>query len=297
MRTDRRDFLKGVALAGAAVLGPSPLPTRTRPHEEPDPNAYGLLYDSTRCIGCMACMAACKRANDLPAEDPSGMGLHDAPRDLSASTKTVVKEALIDGRQTFYKTQCMHCADPACVSVCMIGALHKGKHGVVAYDPSRCVGCRYCQVACPFDIPKFQWDTPTPRIVKCELCRHRFAQGLGPACAEVCPRKAVVFGTREELLSLARQRLAADPDRYVDHIYGEHEAGGTQVLVLAGVPFSALALPALGDQPMASLSETIQHGIYKGFIAPLVLYALLSGVILRNHRKGLAEDGTREKER
>jgi ferredoxin len=163
----------------------------------------------------------------------------------------------------------------------MFGALHKSDHGVVAYNVDRCIGCRYCQVACPFNVPKFEWDDPTPKIVKCELCRHR---EQGPACCEVCPAQAVVYGRRTELLAEAHRRIEEAPGRYVPKVYGEHDGGGTQVLYLSAVPFEKLGLPELGEESVPHLSETVQHGIYQGFTVPIAIYGLLAGVIWRNRR-------------
>ena len=183
------------------------------------------------------------------------------------------------------KAQCMHCADPACVSACMAGALHKVKGGVVAYEKGTCVGCRYCQIACPFNVPKFQWFTAVPVIVKCELCRHRGEKGA--ACAEVCPRGAVVYGKRADLLAEARRRVAAEPRRYEPKVYGEADGGGTNVLYVTSrnVSFAALGLPALPEHPLPQLSETVQHGIYKHGLAPLALWTAVAVVQLRARNK------------
>jgi ferredoxin len=170
----------------------------------------------------------------------------------------------------------------------MIGSLQKREHGIVTWDPNRCIGCRYCQVACPYEIPKFQWDSRAPKIIKCELCNHRLAEGLEPACCEVCPREAVIYGKYEDLLAEARQRQQDHPGRYVDHIYGEHDGGGTQVLYLSHVPFEKLGLPTLGEEPTGKLNREVQHGIYQGFIAPTVLYAALGTVMLVNRRRNRA---------
>jgi Fe-S-cluster-containing dehydrogenase component len=183
---------------------------------------------------------------------------------------------------SYVKTQCMHCIDPACTSACMLGALKKREFGIVTYDASLCVGCRYCEVACPFNVPKFQWSSSAPQIVKCELCHERLAVGRQPACTEVCPRHAVIFGKRAELLEEARRRLKAEPDTYVQKIYGETDGGGTQVLYISHVPFEQLGFPALGEEPAPNLARSIQHGVYKGFIAPVALYAALGAVMLRN---------------
>jgi Fe-S-cluster-containing dehydrogenase component len=182
----------------------------------------------------------------------------------------------------------MHCADPACANACMLGAYKKREHGIVTYDVDLCVGCRYCQVACPFGIPKFEWSKAAPRMVKCELCNHRLAQGKIPACAEVCPRGAVIYGTRADLLNEAKARLAKYPGKYVPRVYGEHDGGGTQVLYLSHVPFEKLGLPVLSETSTSTRQRTIQHGIYRGFAAPIALYGVLGAVMLRN-RKHKAE--------
>jgi Fe-S-cluster-containing dehydrogenase component len=294
MAVDRRSLLKGALATGAAAVGGafSPTVALARERREAPEDALGLLFDATKCIGCKACVVGCREANGLPPE--SSTGLWDDPQDLSAGTKNIIKLFRgDDGTVSFMKSQCMHCVDPACVSVCMLGAYSKGEFGIIEYDESKCIGCRYCQLACPFNIPKFQWDRALPVLTKCELCRHRYIDGRGAACAEVCPTGAVIFGRRAELLEEAHRRLAENPGRYQPKVYGEHEGGGTQVLYLSAVPFTDLGLPELGDQPVPHLSETIQHGIYKGFIAPVALYGVLAGVLLRNRRRG---DGAAEEE-
>jgi ferredoxin len=172
----------------------------------------------------------------------------------------------------------------------MAGALHKLPNGVVAYDKGTCVGCRYCQIACPFNVPKFEWDSPSPKIVKCELCRHRWADGKGPACAEGCPRAAVVAGPRAELLAEAHRRLKATPEAYQGGVYGETQAGGTACLYLSPVGFGPLGLPPLSDEPAPALVEKVQHGIYQGFAAPLALLGAFAVVSWRNHRKAGHEE-------
>ncbi|HET7825638.1 MAG TPA: hydrogenase 2 operon protein HybA [Anaeromyxobacter sp.] len=289
----RRQALRIAAAAGAAAVA---APAAAREAKRPSADDEGLLVDVTRCVGCRACQTACKEANQLPPNraEVEG-GIYDAPLDLDGSTKNVIQLARGPGGETaFVKRQCMHCADPACVSVCMAGALHKIAGGVVAYDKGVCVGCRYCQVACPFDVPKFQWHTAVPVIVKCELCRGR---EKGPACAEVCPRGAVVHGKRGALLAEARRRLAAEPARYVPKVYGESDGGGTNVLYLAsqGVPFDALGLPKLPERPLPELSESIQHGIYRYGLAPIALWTAVAVVQLRNRKKDVdASDGREE---
>jgi len=302
--TDRRSLLKGLALAGgAAATGAVPAAareTRTAP-----PAAMGMLYDTTLCIGCKACVFACQEANDLEPERDAE-GLHLAPIDLSARCKNVIKVYEEPGRMSFMKSQCMHCVDPACAAACMLGSLHKDETtGIVSWNPDYCVGCRYCMMSCPFNVPRFEFDKAIPKIVKCELCRHRvqgaalakgadglshYPDGHGPACCEVCPRSAVVYGRRDELLEEAHRRIAESPGKYhEDRVYGEVEAGGTQVLYLAHVPFDRLGLPAYDAKAVPALAETVQSSIYKGFIAPVALYGVLATVMLRNRKKNASE--------
>jgi Fe-S-cluster-containing dehydrogenase component len=249
------------------------------------PDAVGLLYDTTRCIGCKACVSACREANGLEPDTTWSGGLYNAPLDLSAKAKTVIKLYDDGQHQSFFKAQCMHCIDPACASACMLGAFKKREYGIVSYDVNYCIGCRYCEVACPYGVPKFEWSKAAPKMVKCELCNHRLAQGKIPACAEVCPKGAVIYGKRDDLLREAKARLGAHPNVYVQKVYGEHDGGGTQCLYISHVPFEHLGLPALGEKSTPMLQRTIQHSIYKGFAAPIALYGLLGFVMLRNRRK------------
>jgi Fe-S-cluster-containing dehydrogenase component len=294
---ERRSFLKGLLGAGTAVaaVAATSAEAEVRRHKEPAADAIGMLYDSTLCIGCKACVVACREANGL---QPEGT-LHDRQTELNCNTKNVIK--LYKDEQdpsvfAFMKQQCMHCIDPACVSACMIGAFHKEQGGLVAWDGDKCVGCRYCQVACPFQVPKFEWDKAAPKIVKCEFCKERLAKGGVPACTQVCPRHAVIFGKLEDLKAEAHKRLAAKPSLYQPKVYGEEEAGGTQVLYLSAVPFEKLGLPKLDGTSIPYRSESVQHGVYQGMITPVVLYAGLAGVVLRNWRSGRADEEEVEEE-
>ena len=287
MGITRRAALEAMFAAGAATIAARPVSAAVLPVAPAD--AVGLLYDSTLCIGCKTCTIACRDANGLaPDTTGSPAKLYNAPIDLSARAKTVIKLYSENGTQAYVKAQCMHCIDPACASACMLGALQKREHGIVSYDPDLCIGCRYCEVGCPFGVPKFEFEKAAPKIVKCELCKERLAEGKEPACTEVCPRKAVIFGRRSELLREAKRRIADGPGRYVPKVYGETDGGGTQVLYLSHVPFERLGLPALGDEPAPQLARTIQHGVYRDFIAPVALYAALGMAMVRNRRANAA---------
>ena len=291
MKVKRRTFLKlgAVATGSATVAAVKPALASKGPELPPD--ARGMLYDTTLCIGCKACVVACREANNLPP-DTSLDGIHDAPISLDGGTKNIIKLYKEGPYRSFMKQQCMQCVDPACVSACMIGAFQKREYGVITWEASLCIGCRYCQIACPYGIPKFEWDKANPTIVKCELCKDRPGdKKFVPACCEVCPREAVIWGTRDELLAEAKRRIADSPGRYFeDRVYGETEGGGTQVLYLSHVPFGKLGLPDLDEKPIGALPRELQHGIYKGFIAPTVLYAALGITMLRNRGKQGGED-------
>lgn len=193
-----------------------------------------LLFDNTKCVGCGSCMVACREKNGLPETD--------AP-DLTDRQFTVLKTTAGKDGDVTYRRMCMHCEDPTCASVCPVGALKKTPNGPVVYDADICLGCRYCIQACPFGVPRYEWSSLAPRVRKCTFCADRLATGKINACAEACPTGATQAGEREALLKEARSRLAAEPDKYVQKIYGEHDAGGTSVLMLSSVPFSKLGLP------------------------------------------------------
>lgn len=201
-----------------------------------------ILVDTTRCIGCGLCVSACQEANGLPEKEATV---------LSAEALNVVEEH----GGTFVRRFCMHCLEPTCASVCPVGALRKSHEGPVTYEADRCIGCRYCMLACPFGIPRYEWSSPLPRIRKCTFCLERQAQGRQPACTEVCPVEASIFGDRDELLEEAKKRIAENSDGYIPRIYGSEEAGGTSVLYLSAVPFESLGFPeGLGQEPLPMLT-------------------------------------------
>lgn len=296
-KTSRRQFFK-VAAAGAAILAGSSRASAEQ-HQKINNNTLAMLYDATKCVGCKACMSACKRVNgdygSLSYERASfdQDGLWDAPQDLSGSTRTLIKLFKESEREWSYvKYSCMHCQKPSCVSVCPVAAMTRDPQtGVVDYNKDTCIGCRYCQVACAFNIPKFQWDRAIPQIVKCDLCKNTNLRQKGiSACAEVCPAGAILFGKRGDLLEEAHKRLQENPGKYLNHVYGEKEAGGTNHLYLASMQFNKLGLPVLKDEAPAEFSEKIQHTIYKGFVAPVALYGTLCWIAVKNMRQHDGEE-------
>jgi formate dehydrogenase iron-sulfur subunit len=188
----------------------------------------GILYDSTLCIGCKACEQACAERNKLPYDNKIA-----AEQVQSAHKFTVV----MSKDDKFMRRLCMHCDDPTCASVCPVAALRKTKEGPVIYDEVRCMGCRYCMAACPFGVPKYEWSKALPAVRKCDMCADRVKAGKMTACAEACPTGATTFGERDELIAEARKRQRENPGKYVNHIYGVDEVGGTSVLMLSAVPF------------------------------------------------------------
>lgn len=257
-RISRRNFLKRVAIGGsfsAGFLGS--LKNAFAENFSGWPDRYGMLVDLTRCIGCRRCEAACNKINQLPApktpfEDKS---VFEKKRRTDARTYTVVNRYADSqrlGEPVYRKVQCMHCNEPACVSACLVGAMKKTPEGPVIWDKDLCIGCRYCMNACPFYIPKFEYDNAfAPRIQKCFMCYgQRIKKGLVPACAAACPMEALTFGKRRDMLELARERIENAPGKYIDHVYGENEAGGTSWLYISPMSFEQVDLPTnLGTTP------------------------------------------------
>ena len=240
MRMTRRAFFKVAGVTAGTGLAVAATARTTGPVAD-DEGLPGVLVDTTRCAGCRACEAACAEANKNPA--PAEVADMSVRRDTSQHVFTVVNQAEGPGGEPrFGKKQCMHCLAPACASACPVRAMDKLATGPVVYDASKCMGCRYCMVACAFDIPKYEYERAAPRVRKCTFCADRQAQGLEPACTSVCPTGALTFGKRAALLDEAKRRIYAEGSRYVRHVYGEHEAGGTSWLYISDIPFEKLAL-------------------------------------------------------
>jgi formate dehydrogenase iron-sulfur subunit len=257
---------------------------------------YGFLIDSTKCVGCRACQVSCKQWNNLPAEKTvffGGEGYQN-PKNLSENTFTLVRyHEVVDERGeikdwVFWKDQCQHCNSPSCASACLVGAIHKTKSGPVLWDESKCIGCRYCMLACPYNIPKFQWNEVMADIRKCSFCSDRIEVGLEPSCAKACPTGAILFGYRDELIEIAEKRLHDEPDRYYQHIYGIEEVGGTNVLNIASVPLEKLGYPAnLPLKPLPGYTAPAMHAV-----SPVVVgLGLLLGAtaFISNRKKKIKE--------
>ncbi|MBW2108041.1 MAG: 4Fe-4S dicluster domain-containing protein [Deltaproteobacteria bacterium] len=291
MKLSRRHFLglAGSAAAGVLTAGSDDATASAGPSVSPD--AVGCLVDTTLCVGCRKCEQACNERHGLPKPQESfeELTVLENERRPDETSYTVVNKYYPKNigsltwreRPTFVKFQCMHCNDPSCASACIVGALHKTRNGPVIYDPEKCIGCRYCMVACPFQIPAYEYHNPVnPEVRKCTFCfEYLKKDGELPACAKICPREVMTFGRRTDLLEFARWKIKNNPGRYVNHIYGEHEVGGTSWLYLASEPFQNIGLPKLGSKAPPRLTETIQHGLFRYFAAPIGLYAVLGAIM------------------
>ena len=274
------------------------------------------LIDITKCIGCRACQVACKQWNDRDGEQTElewNLGLQN-PATLSAKTLTLITYHELPDEKApgglnylFTMRRCLHCLEPACASACPTTALSRSADGPVIYDADECIGCRYCIWACPWGVPTAEWDSLAPKIQKCTHCADRTSQPVPltrngqtltadeskqfrekivvPACVKACPADALLFGEREEMLHEARSRISAKPDKYVNHIYGEKEAGGTSVLYLSSVPFDKLGFPDVGTKAYPSFSAFALHAVPPAVIA---LGALLGGAYTFLKRRATA---------
>jgi formate dehydrogenase iron-sulfur subunit len=240
MGIDRRNFFRVLGITGVSLGAGKELLAADKKDEIPE--FYGILYDATRCVGCQSCEMACALANNLPEPDPDDYAVPGTTRKTNENRRSVINVHETSKGEVYVKNQCMHCNQPACASACLTKAMYKTKEGPVIWRDEKCMGCRYCMVSCPFDVPKFEYHSANPDIVKCNMCYDRIKEGELPACVAECPAEALTFGTRRELLAEARRRIHEDPDTYYDGIYGEYEAGGTGFLYLSPVPFEELGL-------------------------------------------------------
>jgi formate dehydrogenase iron-sulfur subunit len=247
MNLNRRNLFKLAGAVGAASVAGGAAVSSASMTTTASKDARGVLVDTTLCVGCRACEAACAEANVLAfPEKPGEDSVFASLRKTSPDSFTVVNRATAKspaGEERFAKTQCMHCVTPACASGCVVKALEKTAAGPVVYHADRCLGCRYCMIACPFSVPKYEYSSNTPIVKKCTFCAARQAKGQPPACTSVCPSGALLFGKRADLLEEAKSRIYRNPGKYVHKIYGEDEAGGTSWLYISDVPFESLRLP------------------------------------------------------
>jgi Fe-S-cluster-containing dehydrogenase component len=256
MSLNRRNFFKVLGVAGLTFATGSLLKSKAAslPTEK---QFSGMLYDSTRCLGCQSCERACATANNLPEpKDTPEVGIR---RKTDETRRTVINKYNTSKGEFHIKEQCMHCNEPACVAACLTQAMYKTKEGPVIWREEKCMGCRYCMVSCPFDVPKFEYHSSNPKIVKCTMCYNRFLEGAIPACANACPGDALLFGSRKDLITEARKRIVENPKDYNDYIYGEHETGGTSFLYLSAVPVNELGFST-------SIQKKSYPELTKGFL-------------------------------
>ncbi len=219
-----------------------------------------ILTDVTKCIGCLQCSSACKMVNQLDLDKPRVWQKGDG---LSARNWTSI---LQQPDNHYVRKQCRHCLEPACASACPVGALHTTEKGAVVYDSEKCLGCRYCMMACPYGIPRYDWDEVVPYVRKCILCHDRLQDGQEPGCTEACPTGATIFGERDKLLAEAHKRLKAEPDKYIQRVYGEHEFGGTSVLYVSDIDLDFLTEGASRDASLPSTTDLAMKSVPFAFV-------------------------------
>ena len=294
---NRRGFLQG-SLAASAAATISLAKTTEAATFEGYPDSMGVLVDLSRCVGCRSCEAACNKEQNLPAPEKPFNDFsvfdemhHGQKRRTDETRYTIVNRYEIPGREhpLFRKIQCNHCQEPACLTSCFVNAYTKTPEGAVIYNVDVCVGCRTCMVACPFYIPAFRYSSAFhPRIMKCVFCHEtRLTKGLPPACVEACPQEALTFGRRTDLVAVGKQRIRENPGAYVDHIYGEHEAGGTAWMYISPAPFEQVGFDtSVPKEPILNYVKDFLS------IVPMVLTiwpALFAGFHLLATRKDKME--------
>ncbi|MBN2803258.1 MAG: 4Fe-4S dicluster domain-containing protein [Deltaproteobacteria bacterium] len=308
-KNSRRQFLKlGAGSAAGAVIFLNSNPAKgntsvdyVKTDHILHPNSAACLVDITKCIGCRQCELGCRISHDHKIPEVNTDNIAEKRRPDSKQN-TVVNNFKIDNSDNFVKIQCMHCLKPACESACIVGALTKRADGPVVYDADKCIGCRYCMVACPYEIPAYEYhNSLTPEVVKCDFCTSLSSDDkkesgpAGPSCAKVCPTGALLFGNRETIIKIARGRIEADKDRYFPHVYGEFEAGGTSWIYLGPADFSNFNLPPFEKVPSSQLTEAIQHGIFKFGAAPVAFYGALAALMHFKKRNNDNKETGKEK--
>ena len=263
---NRRGFLKLAGTVGATLAAKK---AKARDNDDEKEEFVGVLTDTTRCIGCRTCEVACAEAHGLPVPDVQNDGALEAERRTSDTQWTVVNRYETDEGDVFVKKQCMHCWQPGCTAACLTNAMYKTHAGPVIWRSDKCMGCRYCMISCPFEIPKFEYDSWNPKIHKCNMCWERLQEWQKPACVDACPTDALMFGRKRELMEVARVRIYNHPQKYVHQVYGEHEVGGTGWLYLSSVPFEQLGFRTdLGTTPYPDYTREFLYAV------PVVLFAV-----------------------
>lgn len=295
MGLSRRGFIQTAGVATTAVATGGVARAEMAEAMNAD-EQYSVLVDTVVCIGCRKCEWACNNQHELSSrslasyEDKSVFSSERRPEHDAYTVVNEFENPAAGVKKFTVKIQCMHCLQPACASACIVGALTKETNGPVVYDAWKCIGCRYCMIACPFQIPAYEYhDAVSPEVKKCTFCNERLTKGEKPACVGICPNEALTFGKRREMIDLGKARIRHHPDRYVNHVYGEHEAGRTDWLYLTPINITQAGMPALNSDPIADVTESIQHGIFKSFVPPLALYSLL-GLIMRTTRRESKDD-------
>jgi formate dehydrogenase iron-sulfur subunit len=257
---DRRNFIKNLCVAGATSVALPKLAAAEGPPSETE--FMSVLVDTTRCIGCRNCEVACATENDLPIPENTSHDVYEEIRDTTTDQWTVVNKFATDNGDVFVKKQCMHCNQAACSTACLTQAMFKTQEGPVIWRARKCMGCRFCMVSCPFVIPRFEYFSANPKIQKCILCYERVAGGGKPACVEACPVDALEFGTRRDMERNAQNRVHENSNRYVDHIYGQHEVAGTGWMYLAAVPFDQIGFRTdLGHESVPALTQNFLYSV------------------------------------
>jgi len=287
MGIDRRSFFQLLGISSLTLaVGKKSV---ANPNNSSKVDFKGILYDSTRCIGCQSCEISCAETHNLP--EPNDSPEVGVTRKLTETQRCVVNCFDTSKGEVYVKKQCMHCNEPACDAACLTKAMHKTVEGPVIWRGDKCMGCRYCMVSCPFDIPKFEYHSANPKIQKCDMCFSRLSEGEIPACAENCPAEAITYGTRRELLKEARKRICENPELYHDYIYGENEAGGTGALYLSPVPFEELGFnTSLQKSSYPELSKGFLYSVPSIFVLwPAILLGLREAT-KNNHLKINGDD-------
>ena len=284
MSINRRSFFKTLGAVGCSLTAAKGLAAKPD-SESQDVEFYGVLYDSTLCIGCQNCEFACAELYGLPL--PEDYPEPDVRRKTDETRRVVINSFNTSKGEQYMRLSCNHCNRPACASACLTKAMLKTDEGPVIWREEKCMGCRSYMISCPFDIPKFEYDSPNPKIQKCRMCFELLQEGQKPACVESCPMEAMIFGKRRDLLEIARSRIYNNPEIYYNKIYGEHEVGGTGFLYLSAVPFEELGMRTdLGTTSYPEYNKTFLFSVPAVLILwPAFLLGLYNASSERKNKK------------